>query len=93
MKREPSGHPQLWSPTYTLYCITEAVQAVVGNIVVGGALTCCALLHSICDLKAAQMNGEFSLYEFEQDHNTIEVIKNVSCVKGEGTVDHSTVTR
>ncbi len=28
----------------------------VGSIVVVGVLTRCALLHSMCDLKAAQMN-------------------------------------
>ena len=29
---------------------------MVGSIIVVGALTPCALLHSMCDLKAAQMN-------------------------------------
>ena len=33
--------------------MTEAVQAVVGSIAVVGMLTCCALLHSVCDLKVA----------------------------------------
>ena len=32
-------------------------------------------------------------YEFELVHNTKEVTKNFSCAKGEGVVDHSTVTR
>ena len=33
------------------------------------------------------------LYKSELGHNTAEVTKNIGCVKGEGTVDHSTVTR
>ena len=44
---------------------------MVNSIVVVGALTCCGLLHVICDLKAAQMNvqrcliREFMLYKFK----------------------------
>ena len=45
---------------YVLVCssyhVTEAVQPVVSNIVVVGVLTHCALLHSMCNLKAIQMN-------------------------------------
>ena len=47
------------------------VPTVVDSIVVVGVLTCCALLHSMCNLKATQMNvlysfiWEFMLYEFE----------------------------
>ena len=37
------------------------ICTVVGHIMVGGALICCALLHSVCDLKAAQMNVQCSL--------------------------------
>ena len=46
--------------------MTEAVEVmevpiVVGSFVVVGSLTCCTLFHSICDLKAVQMNIEHSL--------------------------------
>ena len=52
--------------------MTKAVQAVVGVIVVVGALTCYVLLHSVYDLKTAEMNAlhgliwELVLYEFMQ---------------------------
>ncbi len=58
---------------------------MVGSIVVVGALTCCALLHSMCDLKVTQMNmqhnliQELMLYEFELDYITVEATKNI-CV-------------
>ena len=39
-----------------VYHMTEAVQAVAGTIMVFGALTNCALLHLVYNLKAAQMN-------------------------------------
>ena len=48
------------------------MSAVVGGIVVVGALTRCVLLYYVCDLKAAQINmfhsliREFLLYEFER---------------------------
>ena len=35
-----------------VYHITEAIQAMVGSIIIG-VLTSSALLHSMCDLKAA----------------------------------------
>ena len=74
--------------------MTKAVQAVVGSIMIIGALTCSALLHSVCDLKSAQMNGQYSLIqepmfcEFELSHNSVEATKNIYCGKGEGTVKH-----
>ena len=37
------------------------VPTVVGSIVVVGALTRCALLHSVCILKTGQMNMQKSL--------------------------------
>ena len=43
---------------------------MVVNIVVVGALICCALLYSVCDVKSAQINMQGSLirklmlYEF-----------------------------
>ena len=58
--------------------MTKTVQTVIGSIVVVSALTSCALLHSMCDFKATQMNVQCDLiqdlmfYEFEQGHNTIE---------------------
>ena len=33
--------------------VMEGVPAVVGSLIVVGALTCCALLHFVRDLKAA----------------------------------------
>ena len=47
-----------------------------GSIVVVGALTCCALLHSVYDLKATKVNlqgtliREFILSEFQLSHST-----------------------
>ena len=64
-----------------------------------GALTCCALLLSVCDLKAAQENAqpcliqEFLLYKVELGHNTMEAAKNIRWVKGEGVVDQCIVSR
>ena len=72
---------------------------MVGIIVVVDAQTHCALLHSVCDLKAAQMsvqhsqNHEFILYKFELGHNIMEATKNICCMKGEGAIDHRTVTK
>ena len=63
---------------------------MVGSMVVVGALTRCALLHSVSDLKAAQMNmhryliREIKLYEFELGHNTTETTKNISGAKVKG---------
>ena len=66
---------------------------MVGSILVISAMTH-ALLHFVCDLKAAQMKMQHCLIrELNKfNHNAGEAIKN-SCVKGEGAVDHSTVTR
>ena len=61
--------------------------AIVNRIVVIGALIYCALLHSICDLKAAHMNIQHSLiyalmfYEFQLGHNATEAAKNICCIK------------
>ena len=55
--------------------------------------------HSMCDLKVTQMNVQhiliwkLMLYEFERGYNVAEATKNVCCAKGEGAIDHSTVTR
>ena len=54
----------LWHVCY----MTKAVQAMkvpvaIGCIVVVGVLTCCTLLPTVCDLKAAQMNMQCSLIQ------------------------------
>ena len=36
---------------------------------------------------------DYVLYEFELDHNPSDPTKNICCVKGEGTVGHTIVTR
>ena len=72
----------------------HATNAVL--IMMVGALIRCTLLHSMYNLKAAQMNVQYSLiqelmlYKFEPNHNIMEVTKNI-CVNGED--DHRTVTR
>ena len=51
------------------------------------------------NLKAAQMNEQYNLiwelllYQLKLEHNNTEATKNIYCAKGEGTVDHNTVTR
>ena len=70
------------------------VSAVLGSIVVVGALTC-VLLHSVCDLKITQLNMQrrlirlLMLYEFEQNHNAAEVTKKISWATGEDAVNRS----
>ena len=65
---------------------------MIGSIVVVGALTCCALLNSVRDLKAVQMNvqrsliREVMLYKFELGHKTAKATQNICCAKGEGAV-------
>ena len=84
--------------------VTEAVKpwllpAVVGSIVEVSALTRCILLHSVCDLKVAQINVQHSLiqklllYELETDNYATEATKNICSAIGEGAVDQNTVTR
>ena len=66
---------------------------MVGSIVVIGVLIHDPLLHSVCNLKAAQMSVQSYLIleliccEFELGHNAPEATKNICCVKGEGVVD------
>ena len=77
---------------------TWKVPTVVGSIMVI-VLTCCALLHSESDLKATHMKvqcrliQELMLYKFKLGYYTMVATKNICRVKGEDTVDHSTVTR
>ena len=84
------------------YYSTKIVQiliTVVVTIMVVGILTCCALLHSVCDLKAAQIYvqyhliWELMLYEFEPGHNAMEATKIIYWATGEDAVEHNTVTR
>ena len=71
------------------------VPSVVGSIVVVGALTRCALLPSVCDLKSTQtivqrsLIRELMIYKFELGYNPAEETKNIFCLKSEGTVDNS----
>ena len=75
------------------------LELIVDSIMVVGALTCCTLFHSECDLKTAQMNvqrgliRERILYKFKRGHNAAEATKKICCAKSKGAVDHSTVTR
>ena len=84
-----------WSKQFKLW----KLPFVVGSIVVVGGLTRYALFHFFCNLKALQMNMQFSLiwefklYKFELGSNTIEVTKNICCTKGEQTNDYNTVSR
>ena len=41
----------------------------------------------------SQKFRQVMLYEFQLGYNTMDVTKNICCVKGAGTVDPSTVTR
>ena len=58
-----------------------------------------SFIYYLCDFKASQMNvercliREVLLYDFEVGHNIAETIKNIFRAKGEGAVDHSTVTK
>ena len=89
---------------HQIYHVTEAVQSMlwggrcIGNtVVVVGALTCCALLHSVCDLKVEQMNlrrslnRELTLYESEVGQNAVEVTKSIYSTKVEGAFDQGAV--
>ena len=77
-----------------VYPMTEAFPADIGSVVIVGALTCYALLHSMCDLKAAQMSMHHTLiwwlllYEFME-----KTKKKLLCAKDESIVDYCTVTR
>ena len=85
-----------------VYYVTQAVQAmekvpaVVGSIVTAGALICCALFHSVCDLKATLvsvqhvLSQEFILYGFELVHHAMDTTKKICSAKSEGSVDHCT---
>ena len=71
---------------------------MVDSIIVVCAKTHCALLHTVCNLKAVHVNmqfkriQEFILYTFKLGHNGAKVTKSICWAKDEGTADHSTVT-
>ena len=75
------------------------VPTMVGSIVVVGALTCCALNHSVCDLKVVKMNvkrsriHELMFYLFELSHNAVEETKIISFPSDESAVNHCAVIR
>ena len=59
-----------WVKSFATLCyvlvMSKAVESSscgLGSIMVVGVLTCCALLHSLCDLKAAQMNMQCSVIQ------------------------------
>ena len=64
-----------------------------------GAMIHCALLHFVCDWKAAQINVQFSLiqqlmlYKIKQGHKDMEATKNIYYAKGESAVVHIITTR
>ena len=76
----------------------KSFKTVVGSIVVVGALKHWALLHSVYDLKARQMDiqhsliWEFILFEFELSYNAAEASKNI-WTKGQSAVAYSKVNR
>ena len=72
---------------------------MVSSTQIVGTLTHCALIYSMCNFKASQMNLQCSLIwklifnELEVDHNAVEATKNICCAKDEDAVNHSAVTR
>ena len=61
------------------------VAVLVSIFVVGGDITCCALLNTVCYLKVALVNEELNLiYKFKLSHNAY--------VKDKGTIDYGTIT-
>ena len=58
-----------------------------------------AMLHSVNDLKAAQINlqccliWEHMLYKDKIAYNAVKVRKDICCAKADGVVDHNTISR
>ena len=75
------------------------IPAVLCSIVVVCTLTCCAMLPSVCALKAAHTNvqlnliRELRLYVFETGHNNVKATKTIYWAKRDNAVDQSAVTR
>ena len=66
--------------------VAQAMEVThCGSNMFVGTLTC-ALLYSVCDLKAAQMNisliQELMLYHFKFSHDSVEAIKSICYTKG-----------
>ena len=76
----------MWMIKYKLL----QVSTVVGSMILDGGLMCSALLHSVCDLKTAQMNVPYSqmqeLCRFKMGHDAAKATKNSWCMKNEGKV-------
>ena len=80
-------HSILWC----IYYITKEVKAMggteCGSIMVIGVFIHCALLHSVCDLKATLINmqpsliWELILYKIELVHNAMKITKCICCRK------------
>ena len=83
-------HTSLWC----LYRMSKVVQALEGTscgIVILGALTHCASIQSVCNLKAEQMNMQCSLCVWIEPYHCGS--KNpLLCKKDENRIDDSTVT-
>ena len=73
---------------------SRKVSTVLGNIVVVSALTRCALFHSACDLKAAQISIQCRLIRefmlFELGHNTAVTSKYICCAKEKSAINQWT---
>ena len=73
----------------SLLYVYQVTEAVIGSIVVLGALAYCALLHSACDLNVQpNLIQELMLYKFEPSHNSTEATKSICCAKSH----HITIT-
>ena len=61
--------------------IVEVLKAtsVVGSIMIDGALTHCALLHRVCDMKVTQVNVQRSIIRERVLYAAAEAIKNICC--------------
>ena len=78
--------------------MTTFLSIVVSSIMLVGVLIRCELFHSVCDLKDPQMNMRCSLIKelilcVWTGPYCHKITKNICCAKGEGAVDHNTVTR
>ena len=84
----------IWLKQFKLWKVSN----VVSSITVVGVLTC-ALVLSMCESKATQMNVQHSLihelilYKFKLGYNSAEVTKNICWVKGESAVENGIVIR
>ena len=76
----------------------KKILSVAGSIMIVGALTWYALLHSVCVLKGALISVQSSLirelilYEFEMGHHAKETTKNFCYAEDEYAVDLSKIS-